>query len=344
MQRTDGPGSGGREAASADVHMGRPARRVLGAGQGSVLAGFASAIYIESAAGIACLVPPLAPRGPLNVVLPAFEPGTPELSGAAWRFDGTTLAIDGHGTFAASPHETWMPAPLASTCPAALAAGIASMGTALTARGGLLFRAFICNTMAFRPLATPVEAPAIPRSGIAKQSRQRSPASPRGHPSIPITGTASRPGSIDARLARSIPALSRWLDDALAGRGVSTSGPVADLLGAGRGLTPSGDDCIVGVLVALHALGERGVAASAARIVARHAPRRTSRLSAAHLDAACAGEAIEPVHAAIGAVAGNAPPGPALDAIEGFGHGSGFDALAGVLLAADAVARNRGST
>ena len=390
MQRTDGPGSGGREAASADVHMGRPARRVLGAGQGSVLAGFASAIYIESAAGIACLVPPLAPRGPLNVVLPDFEPGTPELSGAAWRFDGTTLAIDGHGTFAASPHETWMPAPLASTCPAALAAGIASMGTALTARvargdpivhalarsirqpvefAALFFgakngsrskpeRCFFRDsgvarhrgplawnkTVVPRPPAALVEAPAIPRSGTARPPRQRSPASLRGHPSVPATEAASPPDSIDAYFTRAVPALSRWLDDALAGRGASTSGPVADLLGAGRGLTPSGDDCIVGVLVALHALGERGVAASAARIVARHAPRRTSRLSAAHLDAACAGEAIEPVHAAIEAIAGNVPPGPALDAIEGFGHGSGFDALAGVLLAADAIARNRGAT
>ena len=100
MQESDGSGAGACEAASANVHMGRPARRVLGAGQGSVLAGFASAIYVESAAGIACLVPPTAPRGPLDVVLPAFEPGTPELPGAAWRTDGTTLAIDGHGTFA----------------------------------------------------------------------------------------------------------------------------------------------------------------------------------------------------------------------------------------------------
>ena len=331
MQRSDGSGSGARGAVPAEVRMGRPARRVLGAGRGSVLAGFASAVYVESAAGIACLVPPPAPRGPLNVVLHAFKPGSPELSGAAWRTDGTTLAIDRFGTFAVSPQEAWTPARLASTCPAALAAGIASMGTALTARaarGDLIDHALAWSrTVVPRPPAAPVGAPA----------------SFSGRPSAPITGTASRPGSIDARLARNIPALSRWLDDALAGRGASISAPVADLLGAGRGLTPSGDDCIVGVLVALHALGERSVAASAARIVARHAPQRTSRLSAAHLDAACAGEAIEPVHAAIEAIAGNAPPGPALDAIEGFGHGSGFDALAGVLLAADAVARNRGS-
>ena len=389
MQRTDGYGNGARESVSANVHMGRPARRVLGAGQGSVLAGFASAIYIESAAGVACLVPPTAPRGPLNVVLPAFRPGTPELPGAAWRTDGTTLAIDGHGTFAVSPHEAWTPARLASTCPAALAAGIASMGTALmarAARGDLIVHALACNirqpveftTLFFgaengfrgkpercffrdsgvarhrgplawnkavppRPPAALVEAPAIPGSGVARRPRQRSPASLRGHPSAPVTGAASRPGSIDAHFTRAIPALSRWLDDALAGRGPSTPGPVVDLLGAGRGLTPSGDDCIVGVLVALHALGERRVGALVADTVARCAPRRTSRLSAAHLAAACAGEAIEPVHAAIEAVAGHASPGPALDALDEYGHGSGFDALAGVLIAASAIAHSRAS-
>ena len=153
--------------------------------------------------------------------------------------------------------------------------------------------------------------------------------------------TVSRPNSIDAHLARTVPALARWLDDALAERRASSPGPVADLLGAGRGLTPSGDDCIVGVLATMHGLGERGVAESVARIVARHAPHRTTRLSAAHLGAACAGEAIEPVHAAIEAIAANASPEPALDALERYGHASGFDALGGVLLATGAIARNR---
>ena len=161
--------------------------------------------------------------------------------------------------------------------------------------------------------------------------------------SWPVSWPASRSGSMDTYFARAVPALSGWLDGALAGRHVSAPGPVFDLLGAGRGLTPSGDDCIVGVLVTLHTLGERAVAASVARMVARHAPRRTSRLSAAHLDAACDGEAVEPVHMAIEAIAGHASPGPALDALDKYGHGSGFDTLAGILVAASAIARSRES-
>ena len=294
--------------------MGRPAQRALMAGHGSVLATFASALYLESAAGIACLVSPPAPCGPLNVVLRDFKPGIPVRSGAAWRADGTTLAIDGLGAFPIPAHDEWSPPHPPSLRPATLLAGLASMRAALAARiprGEVLAHVF-------RLLPEPSGARA-----------------PR---------TASRTGPIDAHFAQAVPALAEWLDDALAGGHASTPAPVTDLLGAGHGLTPSGDDCIVGVLVALHALGERGVAASTADAVARHAPQRTSRLSAAHLDAACAGEAIEPVHAAIEAVAGNVSPGPVLDALEKYGHDSGFDALAGVLVAASAIAHDRART
>ena len=313
MRRAGDPEPGARGAVPAQVHMGRSARRALGAGHGSVLAGFASAVYIESAAGIACLVPPSAPRGPLNVVLPSFKPATPELPGAAWRTDGSTLAIDGHGTFPIPAHSEWHPPRLHFAGPTAFFSGLASMRAALAARA--IRGEVLVHTL--RPIS--------------------------GHPAIRAPRIAFRPGTFDAYFARAIPALARWLDDALTGRGASIPGPVADLLGTGRGLTPAGDDCIVGVLVALGVLGERRVAASVADVVARHAAQRTSRLSAAHLAAACAGEAIEPVHAAIAAIAGNGSPGPVLDALEGFGHGSGFDALAGVLLAADVIARHRAS-
>lgn len=294
------------------VCMGRLARHALMAGHGSVLAAFPSALYLESAAGIACLVPPPAPRGPLNVVLHGFKPRMPERSGATWRADAATLAIDGFGTFPLPAHDEWTPLRFPAPNPVVLVAGLASMRAALAVRtphGAVLVHAL-------RPLS---ERPAV--------------AAPRT-----LSRTASRPGSMDTHFARMVPALSEWLGDALAGGHASTPAPVADLLGAGHGLTPSGDDCIVGVLVALHALGERGVAASVARVVARYAPHRTSRVSAAHLDAACAGEASEPVHAAIEAIAGRASPGPALDALQKYGHGSGFDALAGVLVAASAIA------
>ena len=301
-----------RESTPADAHMGRPARWALMAGRGFVLAAFESALYLEGAGGIACLLPRSAPRGPLNVLVDGFRPTTPELlHGRGWRFHGTALAIDRFGTFAISPHDEWTPPRVPAPSPTTLLAGLASMRSALAARA--------------------------PRGELIVHTLDRRPGQPAGEASRPV----SRFDALDLHFARKLPALARWLDDAFRGRGGPDPGPIIALLGAGRGLTPSGDDCIVGLLVALHALGARDVAAAVACVVARHAPQRTSRLSAAHLDAACAGEAIEPLHAAIATIAAATSPEPALDALERFGHGSGFDALAGVLLAADAIAHNR---
>ena len=300
-----------RESTPARAHVGRLALRALMAGRGSVLATFESALYLEGAGGIACLLPRSAPRGPLNAVVDGFRPGAPELHGRGWRFHGTFLAIDGFGTFAVSPRDEWAPPRLPAPSPTTILAGLALMRSALAARA--LRGELIVHALGRRPEQPAVEAPR------------------------PV----SRNDALDLRFARKLPALARWLDDAFRGRGGTDPGPIIDLLGAGSGLTPSGDDCIVGLLVALHALGAHDVAATGARVVARHAPHRTSRLSAAHLNAACAGEAIEPLHAAIAAIAARTSPEPALDALERFGHGSGFDALAGVLLAADAIAHNR---
>ena len=390
--------------------MGRPARRVLMAGRGSVLAAFASTLYLESEAGIACIAPPSTPCGPLNVLVPGFVlpasgpapargrrtrpldtrimpgfmlpaamdpnraawradgmpgfvlPAAMDPDRAAWRADGTTLAIGGLGTFALSPRVDWTPPrpPVMDT--AALCAGLASMQAALSARplrGEVL--PHVLGTSPDRASSRDPRNRALPpRPPGDPHVRDGGPGSawgsPRPHEAsrpawrpggkdpahLHALEASAEPGPAHARFARAVPALERWIGDALRGGGVPSPPPAVDLLGAGRGLTPSGDDCLAGMLVALHAFGERDVAASLARAVARHAPRRTSRLSAAHLEAAGGGEAIEPVHEAIRSIAGGTYPGHApdvLDALERFGHGSGFDALAGVLLAARAIAR-----
>ena len=320
--------------------MGRPARRVFMAGRGSVLAAFASTLYLESKAGIACIVPAPAPCGPLNVVMPGIVlPAAMDLYGAAWRADEATFEIDGLGTFMLPPRVDWIPPRPPGRDAAMLHAGLASMHAALAARplrGETLPRALEGSSAyaVYRDTTT-----ALPRALEGSPPAWRPADGDAAHRHALEVRAESGPAA--ARFARAVPALERWIGDALRGKGASSPPPVADLLGAGRGLTPSGDDCLAGALVALRAFGECAAAASLSRAVARHAPRHTSRLSAAHLEAACAGEAIEPLHEAILAVAGCASPGHALDALEEFGHGSGFDALAGVLLTARAIARLR---
>ena len=331
-----------RGAARAAVRMGRTARRVLTAGRGSVLAAFASTLYLESEAGVACIAPPPTPCGPLNAVMPGFVlPAAADLDRATWRTDEATLAVGGLGTFMLSPRVDWTPPRPPAVDAATLRAGLASMRAALVAlppRGEVL--PHVLGALPGRAPGgdLPGRVFPCPPGGTAARDEACGAPLPAPAPGRPPGRGGDGGCAGEARFARSVLALERWIGHASCGKGPPPDPPAADLLGAGRGLTPSGDDFLAGALVALHAFGERAVAASLACAVARCAPCRTSRLSAAHLEAACAGEAIEPLHEAVGAVAGNAYPGRALDALERFGHGSGFDALAGVLLVARAIA------
>ncbi len=109
------------------------------------------------------------------------------------------------------------------------------------------------------------------------------------------------------------------------------------LIGLGPGLTPSGDDYLGGVLIALHQLGRKPQAQSLWRWLK---PRlgRTSDISAAHLEAAAAGEGHEALHRCIKELC-TLPPSwaDALGELDNVGHCSGWDSLAGVV----AVARLR---
>jgi hypothetical protein len=102
------------------------------------------------------------------------------------------------------------------------------------------------------------------------------------------------------------------------------------LIGLGPGLTPSGDDYLGGVLIALHQFGRKPQAQSLWRWLK---PRlgRTSDISGAHLEAAAAGEGHEALHRCIELLCTIAPSWDgALTALDHVGHCSGWDSLAGV--------------
>ena len=136
---------------------------------------------------------------------------------------------------------------------------------------------------------------------------------------------------------------STWRDDAaeLAGR-VVDGGPVAALVrrlvGAGPGLTPSGDDVLCGVLLGLRLLDR-----------ARHLPRlwdavaprlsTTTTLSAALLVEAVQGYAVPPVIELGEALAAGGAVGVSAAAAQvlAVGHTSGADLLAGLAGCLDAL-------
>ncbi len=102
---------------------------------------------------------------------------------------------------------------------------------------------------------------------------------------------------------------------------------VAKLAGLGPGLTPAGDDYLIGAMAALWLTGRLGTM----ELIAATAIPRTSALSAAFLRAAARGQFMEPWHALVEAWQAEDKPAvaAAVARIAVFGASSGADALAG---------------
>ena len=142
-----------------------------------------------------------------------------------------------------------------------------------------------------------------------------------------------------------VDALCDWLAATLAGAAVPPP-PVSALIGLGPGLTPSGDDWLGGVMIALHHFGRPDVARRLADAVLPIAARNTSVISAAYLRCAARGEGSRVLFDALDclAAADGAAMDARLDAIDAVGHTSGWDCLAGAALACGVLQASARST
>jgi hypothetical protein len=114
---------------------------------------------------------------------------------------------------------------------------------------------------------------------------------------------------------------------------------LAPAIGRGPGLTPSGDDLIAGVLLALRRSQAIPLAAGQlewlAQVLIAAAYEKTTTYSANLIEAAAAGEADERVRSACDAVfTGTPDPASAASAITHWGSSSGVDTLTGFALVA----------
>jgi hypothetical protein len=114
------------------------------------------------------------------------------------------------------------------------------------------------------------------------------------------------------------------------------------LLGAGPGLTPSGDDVLAGFLAGAAAFGIDATALSEA--IAVLAPARTTALSAALLWHAARGECIDEVARLAAVLTGQRPGGPelaeaAVSRLLSVGHTSGAALALGLVSAAETALR-----
>jgi|tagenome__1003787_1003787.scaffolds.fasta_scaffold20879952_2 hypothetical protein len=106
---------------------------------------------------------------------------------------------------------------------------------------------------------------------------------------------------------------------------------VQGLVGLGPGLTPSGDDFLMGALALLDAIDERHAHAALARAMSDPLLKLTTPLSACFLRAAAAGHVGEALHGAVSSVLmGDVESAAA--AARKIGHSSGWDMMVGIIV------------
>jgi len=186
------------------------------------------------------------------------------------------------------------------------------------------------------PQAAAPSPPAQVRDAILRRAATDAPAEGFGRAIADASDDASA-RSARGRLAR----LRSWLAESMTATGDrATADPVRDLVGLGPGLTPSGDDVLIGALTLLDALGERRAHAKLAYAVSLVPPGLTSPLSRCFLRVAAAGHVGEGLHEAVSSIVrGDADR--AIAAIRTIGHSSGWDMMAGIVAALDVVTSRR---
>ena len=121
--------------------------------------------------------------------------------------------------------------------------------------------------------------------------------------------------------------------------------PPVDLLGLGPGLTPSGDDLLCGMLVALHAVGQAGMAPELYAALPRRRRRRRRRSPPRSCAPRPRGWAARPCTRPSLRSSRDRPRLVAdrVEALGRIGHTSGWDALAGAMLVLQAFGTTEGS-
>jgi len=288
------------------------ARALTGGGTGRVAAIFARAIYLRTPRGWACAGPPGLGGGPLNLLcdLPdAMDWAARGLRpGAAISIGEKAIDLGRGLVLALDGARVWQPAPSGPWSQESLGKGLRALDR--------------------------LTAGALPTAGLA---------------------TFLRPDAVAAsaearKAAPNVAILYAWLrgtPESNASPSHSVLEAATRLLGLGPGLTPSGDDFLGGLLIALRLLNRGALSARLWTGLEAAAARRSLDLSVAHLSAAAAGRGSAALHAALNAlVTGRADDLPAeLERIEEIGHTSGWDALAGAVTALRSVTEgpvNRG--
>lgn len=293
----------------AATSIGPIAAEILAEGHDvEVLAVFERSFYLLAHNGLVCVGAEGIGRGPINVILHDAGAVSWQNAGILAEVKGHALAdrlvIGEHFTASLIAAERWQPPAWTPFDPATADRGLAAL------------RALALQRM--------------PEAGLAPLVFAADGKGPR----TPATrAAASQVHVLQARLPR---ALSAGAIDAESLRALTL------LLGLGPGLTPSGDDLIGGMMLALTALGHADLRDALWHGLAPELDDLTTEISAMHLSAAADGLGAEAVHLLANVLlAGDtrALPGQ-LDGVARIGHCSGWDTLAGFVLTIAAAVGN----
>ena len=150
---------------------------------------------------------------------------------------------------------------------------------------------------------------------------------------LPVAPALGSPRAVDAQAA-----LAAAIQD---GGPRRLAAAALALIGLGEGLTPAGDDCVVGALAALHRFGAAALLDAPARAELRRAvPAATTAIGGEFLLHAVDGAFAEPIVALLTAETPEAARCAAAE-LARVGATSGADTLAGIRLALEAIEARR---
>ena len=292
--------------------VGAVASRNLSANtQGRVLAVFDNSFYVAFSAGLVCVGAAGLAAGPLNLIT-----ATP--LGTSWRASGLrvddrvsvanrVLSVGRRFRFDVSGTTRWVPE------------SVPEGWTAEDLERGLSGFRQACSGRRFaQGLGGFIHGADDPGTGSLIRQRAREPAK----------------------------ALDRWLNAVFRnprhGMAMPEDG-LADLLGLGPGLTPSGDDYVAGMMIAARSLGETAACDRLWQGARPLVEGLGNPIALAHLSAASEGMGNIAIHRAINAIVTGRRDrlGAAAEGIDTIGHSSGWDAMAGVTRLFDAWLRGR---
>jgi hypothetical protein len=269
---------------------------------GDVVAVYERCCYVRTSGGLACVGTRLIGAGPLNARIMLTE-------GQVWndlnmrpemkvrRIDDT-FVIDADIAINLATAAVWTPPPLPIWSPVSLQHGLEKL-------------------MEIAPHLCPDDG--LSRLAFAPTRTK----SPNPH----ATAARAQFDMLDRALQASLPSRRFSADAGLA---------ATLLLGLGPGLTPSGDDVLGGVMLALTALDQTEMRDKFWDVLRPELDLLTNEISAMHLAVAADGLGAAIIHEAINALLTGARPD--LEAIHAIGHTSGWDTLAGITMTLRAAA------